>query len=352
MIERYRKSADPVDRDGRDIDPEVGRLSGEGASQVAAASTDKHVKEMSAAWEHRAEPASDDPTYYERPMLHESVWTWAVPLYYYVGGLSGASMALGAAAALNRAQAFDDLVQRCHIIGLAGTVVSGGLLIYDLGRPSRFLNMLRVFRPTSPMNMGAWILTATGGTAFVTVVLRDQRGVLGSIGEAFGFISGLFGLGLATYTGVLIANTAVPAWQASRKSLPVLFGASAVASLGCAFDVFGERVAGSRIPHAFGIVGRAAEVGAGIYTEHEASAVSRVGRPLKQGWSGVLWRTSALLMATSLGLALLPTRTRKRRVWSGVLGSVASLLMRFSVEAAGKASARDPRASFYGQREQ
>jgi hypothetical protein len=352
MIERYRKSVEPVYTDGRDIDPDVGGLMGEGVSQVTTGSSAKHLDEMSAPWRHLPEPVPDNPTYYDRPMLQQSVWSWAIPLYYYVGGLSGASMALAAAVSLKKDQELDDLVQRCNTIGFAGTVVSAGLLIYDLGRPLRFLNMLRVFRPTSPMNMGAWVLTATGGTAFTTVALRRQRGVLGFIGEAFGIVSGLFGLGLATYTGVLVANTAVPVWQASRKSLPVLFGASAMASVGCAFDVFGERVAGNRIPNAFGIVGRGAELAAGIYTEHEASAVSRVGKPLKQGWSGVLWRTSTLLMATSLGLALLPTRTRKRRVWSGVLGSVASLLMRFSVEEAGKASARDPRASFYGQREQ
>jgi formate-dependent nitrite reductase membrane component NrfD len=351
MTQRYRKSAEPAYTDGRDIDPDVGRLMGEGAMQVATGAGGNHIKEIAAAWHHLPEPASDDPTYYDRPMLQQSVWSWTVPLYYYVGGLSGASMALAAAVSLKKDRELDDLVQRCHTIGFAGTVVSAGLLIYDLGRPSRFLNMLRVFRPTSPMNMGAWVLTAAGGTAFATVALDRQRGVLGFIGETFGIISGLFGLGLATYTGVLVANTAVPVWQGSRKSLPVLFGASAMASVGCAFDVFGERVAGNRIPNAFGIVGRAAELAAGIYTEHEASAVSRVGRPLKQGWSGALWRTSTSLMTVSLALALLPSRTRKCRLWSGVLGTVASLLMRFSVEEAGKASARDPRASFYGQHE-
>jgi hypothetical protein len=149
---------------------------------------------------------------------------------------------------------------------------------------------------------------------------------------------------------VLVANTAVPVWQASRKTLPVLFGASAVASVGCAFDVFGSNLIGYPVPNAFGIVGRAAELTAGILMQREACAIPRVGRPLKRGLSGVLWRTSALLTATSLVLAVWPRRSGKRRIWSGVLGSIGSLLVRFSVEQAGKASARDPRASFYGQR--
>jgi len=211
----------------------------------------------------------------------------------------------------------------------------------------RFLNMLRVFRPTSPMNMGAWILSATGGTAFVTVALRRHRGVVGAIGEMFGMVSGIFGLGLATYTGVLVANTAVPVWQASRRALPALFGSSAVASLGCAFDAFGLKTPAN----AFGIIGRSAELVAGFCMEREASGVPRVGRPLKRGLSGVMFRTSTLLTAVSLALALWPNATRKRKMVSGVLGSLGSLLMRFSVEAAGKASARDSRASFQRQRQ-
>jgi hypothetical protein len=350
MIERYRKSVEPAYTDGRDIDPDVGRLMGEGATQVTTGSSAKHIEEISGTWKHVPEPAPEDPTYYDRPLLHASVWGSTVPLYYYVGGLSGASMALAAAASVVKNEELDDLIQRCHMIGFVGTAVSGGLLIYDLGRPSRFLNMLRIFRPTSPMNMGAWILSATGGTAFVTVALRPQRGILGFIGNTFGILSGLLGLGLATYTGVLVANTAVPVWQASRKTLPVLFGASAVASVGCAFDVFGSNLRGYPVPNAFGIVGRAAELTAGILMQREACAIPRVGRPLKRGLSGVLWRTSALLTATSLVLAVWPRRSGKRRIWSGVLGSIGSLLVRFSVEQAGKASARDPRASFYGQR--
>ncbi len=347
MIERYGNSIEPVYTDGRDIDLELGRLLGEGAQQISKGAADKHIEEMSETWEQLPEPTADDPTYYERRMLQESVWSWAIPLYYYVGGLSGASMALAAAVTLKKDESLDEFVQRCHTLGFVGTVVSGGLLIYDLGRPMRFLNMLRVFRPTSPMNMGAWILSATGGTAFMTVALRRQRGLLGVIGETFGIVSGFFGLGLATYTGVLVANTAVPVWQASRKTLPALFGSSAVASLGCLFDMFGAKTPAST----FGMIGRGAELAAGFCMEHEAGAVQRVGRPLKRGLSGVMFRTSTLLTGVSLVLALWPKGTRNRKIVSGVLGSLGSLLMRFSVEQAGKASARDPRASFHAQRQ-
>lgn len=351
MITLYRDSVEPAYTDGRDIDLELAQLEGEGAQQRSEGKPDPHEKSKAGVWEGLPEPSSEDPTYYDRPMLQESVWSWAIPLYYYVGGLSGASMALAAAATLKEDEGLDSFIHKAHIIGLAGTVVSGGLLIYDLGRPARFLNMLRVFRPTSPMNMGAWILSATGGTALLTVVLRRRPGVLGFIGEAFGILSGLFGLGLATYTGVLISNTAVPVWQSSRKSLPALFGSSGVASIGCAFDIFSEDKAAAGITRAFGIAGRAAELTLGICMEHEAGATPIVARPLQRGLSGVMFRASAALTAASLVLAVLPNSTRKRRRLSGLLGSAGSLLMRFSVEQAGKASARDPRASFHQQRQ-
>lgn len=352
MKERYRKSVEPAYTDGRDIDLDVGQLIGEAAHQVSKGSPDPHEEKKAGVWRQLPEPSAEDPTYYDRPMLQESVWSWTIPLYYYVGGLSGAAMALAAAAALKRSEDLDSFIHQAHWIGFTGTVLSGGLLIYDLGRPARFLNMLRVFRPTSPMNMGAWILSATGGTAFLTVALRRKCGPLGLIGEAFGLLSGFFGLGLATYTGVLVANTAVPVWQSSRRSLPALFGSSAVASLGCAFDIFGvDHAAASGITRSFGIVGRSGELAAGFCMEREASRTPIVGRPLKRGVSGLMFRTSTLLTAVSLVLAALPNRTRKKRIASGVLGSLGSLLMRFSVESAGKASARDPRSSFHQQRQ-
>ncbi|MBV9083426.1 MAG: polysulfide reductase NrfD [Acidobacteriaceae bacterium] len=300
-------------------------------------------------WEKIPAPDISDPTYYDLPLLHEPVWEWAIPLYYYVGGVSGASMALAAAAQLKSADAFDSLIQRCHRIGFVGTSLSSALLIWDLGRPSRFLNMLRVFRPTSAMNMGAWILSVSAGTAAATVVLPRRAGILRSVGHTLGFISGVFGLGLATYTGVLVGNSAIPVWQESRRVLPVLFGASAVASVGSLFDFF-EHVEQRRVTVLFGNIGRSAEIAAGMAMERQAGRVPRVAHPLKRGINGLLWRTASLLTATSLVCSLLPNRTRAKRVAAGVLGTMGSLLIRFSVHHAGAISARDARASFHHQR--
>jgi formate-dependent nitrite reductase membrane component NrfD len=347
---RYKTSVEPVYSDGRDIDLEVAELSGEAAEQQASGAAGTHIKQQAQTWTQLPEPKPGDPTYYDRALLNESVWTWAIPVYYYVGGLAGGSLVLAAAVQTQPSEKFERLIKRCHWIGFIGCCISGALLVYDLGKPQRFLNMLRVFRPTSPMNMGAWILTGTSGAAFTTLLLRGRSDTFGAIGESAGYIAGLMGMGLATYTGVLVSNTAVPLWQASRRLLPVLFAASAVTSVGSFFQLLEQTPDESRITQAFGTVGEVAEVTTAIITEQQASEVPRVGRPFKRGVSGAMWRTAAILTASSLVMGLFPNQTRTRTLTSGLLGTIGSLLMRFGMEHAGNASARDPRASFHHQR--
>ncbi len=350
MNVRYKNSVEPVYTDGRDIDLDLGSLAGEAADQRSSGSPDEHLKSGPTLWQQLPEPQSTDPTYYERPLLKESVWEWAIPTYYYVGGLTGAALVLGAAAQLADESRFARLIRRCHWIGFVGASVSGLLLIRDLGRPSRFLNMLRVFRPTSPMNMGAWILSAVGATSAPPLLLRGRGGVLGSIGDAFGIASGVFGMALATYTGVLIANTAVPLWQESRRALPILFGASAMSSVGSLFEIFSENEDERRITKVFGSAGQIAEIAAAFAMERQASVVPRVARPLKRGLSGALWKGATLLTAVSLVLSFVKNNSRQQRVAGGVIGTLGSLLMRFAVEHAGVVSSRDARASFHQQR--
>ncbi len=350
MTVRYRKSVEPVYTDGRDIDLEIAGLSGEGADQASSGSSDRHMQDIAQTWQQLPEPRSSDPAYYDRPLLKEPIWELAVPLYYYVGGMTGAALVLAAAAQALRPKHAERLIKRCHRIGFVGAAISSGLLIFDLGRPERFLNMLRVFRPTSPMNVGAWILSGVSGTSTMTISLLGRSGPWGTAGEAFGFASGFLGMGLATYTGVLVANSAVPLWQESRRVLPILFGASAMASVGSAFEMFVESSAERRITSVFGLVGQVAEIAASVAMEKQASVVPRVGRPLKRGFSGAMWKAAAVFTAGSIAARVLPNPSRKRRIAVGVLGTLGSLLMRFAVAHAGSVSARDARASFHQQR--
>ena len=347
---RYKSSVEPVYTDGRDIDTEVATLTGEAADQEASGAADKHLKHEMQVWQQLPMPKPGDPTYYNVPMLNEPVWEWAIPTYYYVGGLTGAALVLSAAAQIGDSRGREELIRRCHWIGLIGAGVSGGLLIYDLGMPSRFFNMLRVFRPTSVMNMGAWILAGTGAMAFLALTLRGRKNWRGKTGEIAGYLAGIFGAGLATYTGVLTANTAVPVWQASRKILPVLFGTSAMSSVGALFELTVENSEERRLTKIFGTAGQIAEFAASIAMEKQASVVPRVGRPLRRGLSGFLWRTAMVLTAGGLVLGLIPKPTKRRRLAAGIAGTLGSALMRASVEHLGTASARDARASFQQQR--
>ncbi|MGH2811069.1 MAG: NrfD/PsrC family molybdoenzyme membrane anchor subunit, partial [Actinomycetota bacterium] len=152
--------------------------------------------------------------YYGRPVLKEPVWIWAVPAYFYAGGAAGAALVLGAVAQLAGRDELRDLVRNCRRLGALGTAGGGILLIYDLGRPERFLNMLRLFRPTSAMSIGSWTLAVAGASSAAAAVLP------GIAGNTAGLVAGAAGLPLAGYTAVLLADTAVPLWQSSRKVLP------------------------------------------------------------------------------------------------------------------------------------
>jgi formate-dependent nitrite reductase membrane component NrfD len=290
-------------------------------------------------------------TYYDQPLLPQPVWKWMIPAYYFVGGVTGAALVMSAAAQIRSPfPGRSQLMRSCRWIAFGGSGISAVLLVADLGRPERFMNMLRVFRPTSPMNMGAWILTGVGVTAPGALILQGRSGLLGWIGGVCGLLAGLFGAGLATYTGVLASNSAVPLWQESRRMMPILFGASAMASLGSVLQLTPAAEQGRSISTTFGRIGQIAELVSGALMERQASQVERVGRPFRQNASGAMWRTAAILTAVSVVIAVLPGRSRTKRIASSILGMLGSALMRFSIEQLGKASARDARASFQQQR--
>src|SRR5260221_41148 len=181
-------------------------------------------------------------SYYGLPALKPPVWTWEVPLYFFLGGIAGLSACIGFAAQMLHGA--PELIRLCLWVGLLGAAICPVLLIADLGRPLRFLNMLRVFKLQSAMSMGAWILVAFSGCVFLAVLCFELyvRGftyplLIGLLwlAEASAAVTGLL---LASYTGVLIGATAGPVWSENRKLLPAHFltsglcGASGILELG------------------------------------------------------------------------------------------------------------------------
>jgi formate-dependent nitrite reductase membrane component NrfD len=337
--------------DGRNINPDLGALSGEGAGQLTLSSK-YDVALQSKSFPYM--PSQQDwtsPTYYDVPVLKEPVWIWSIPAYFYVGGVAGVGATLGAAVQLVAPREMRSLVLKARWVATAGGAVSAALLIHDLGRPSRFLNMLRVFRITSPMSMGSWILSVFSTAAGAAVVLPFGPRIFRPLTDVFGVIAGIFGLGLSGYTGVLLSQSAVPVWQSAYRTTPVLFLASGTAAAASFFEFFDLNKKEAETVERFGLMGKLMELGATITMEADACRIKRVGRPLQEGLSGALWQTAKVLTISSAVISVLPGTSRPKRIVAGLLGSAASICLRFGVFYAGKASARDPRASFEQQRQ-
>lgn len=290
--------------------------------------------------------ATPENGYYQVPLLKQPPWTWEIPLYFFVGGAAGAAAVIGAIADYTRADR--ELVKHARWIAAAGSVISPALLIADLGRPERFLSMLRVFKPQSPMSVGVWTLLgfSTGASAAAFAgFLRDRYGpslplrVLENAGQA---ASLAFGLPFSNYTGVLIGATAIPVWNRKAGDLPLHFGASGLGAAVGILELMGHRK--SRALQALGLGAAIFETWEGLRIESRSHSHLE---PLKHGSSGFLTRTGGALsgpIPTALRLASIfagnkPSQSLRRyAAWSSVLGS---LITRIAWVRAGHVSAQD-----------
>jgi formate-dependent nitrite reductase membrane component NrfD len=283
-------------------------------------------------------------SYYGKPIVKEPTWKPEIGWYLFTGGLAGGSSVLHGFA---RVTGNERLATSCTYIGAAADAVSPLLLISDLGRPERFLNMLRVFKVTSPMSVGSWILLVSSG-ATTTEAALEALGILRPVKWLAEVVSFVSGGPLATYTAALLANTAIPVWSEARDELPWIFGASAAASAGAAAVVFTpNEVAGPARRAA--IAGGVAELGLFKAMEHK---LGFVGEVYKQGEAGKYARVSKLCTAAGAGLlALRGKRSRAAAATGGALVLAGELALRWSVFKAGFQSARDPRYTVVPQKE-
>jgi formate-dependent nitrite reductase membrane component NrfD len=286
-----------------------------------------------------AEPRS----YYGEPVIAKPVWTPEIPTYFFVGGLTGASAPLTLIASL---RGNDVLARRAAAIALAGSIASPALLISDLGRPERFLNMLRMLKVTSPMSVGSWILSAFGPAAALSAG-RELLGLWPRGGRAAQVAATLLGPALSTYTGALIAQTAVPAWHEARRELPFLFAAGSLASAGSLALLVtpSEHAAPARRMALAGAIGELLAVRAMERRLGDLNAAYR------RGAVGALARASKLL--TGAGAAAVAARHGPAALAAagGAAILAGALLERWTVFRAGFAAAEDPRFVTGPQRE-
>jgi DMSO reductase anchor subunit len=282
-------------------------------------------------------------SYYGRPVLKEPVWQPEIPWYFFTGGLAGASSVLSLVARIAGNQ---KLARRSLWVGTAAELVSPALLISDLGRPERALNMFRVFKVTSPMSVGSWILGVSGG-ATITSALLELSGRLKPVKYAAELVSSLAGAPLSVYTATLISDTAIPVWHEARQELPFLFGSSALASAGAAAAIV--------VPPAEAGPARRLAVG-GVLAENALfelmeKRLGMIGEPYSTGEAG---RYKKLAKACTLGGAALLARPGRRSrlaaAAGGALVLAGEVALRWSVFRAGFQSARDPKYTVAPQR--
>lgn len=297
---------------------------------------------------HRGEapmvPKAEFASYYGQPILNKPVWNSPdIPGYLFLGGVAGAGSVIAAAAQLTGRPALSTTLK-------VGATVAAGLsgvaLVHDLGGPARFLNMLRTFKPTSPMSVGSWLLAgyaplAAGAAASAVTGMALPLGAIATTGAA------VIGPAIATYTAALVANTAVPAWHDAHRELPFVFAASAVAAA-AGLGLVGAPLCQTGPVRRLGIVAASAEMAGTKLMEQRMGLSSEA---YKVGKAARYRRLGAIASAAGVVGAALGGRSRMLSAVSGSALLAGSAFLRFSIFEAGMVSAEDPRYTVVPQRE-
>ena len=287
-------------------------------------------------------PPATPTSYYGQPVIKPPVWEPDIGVYLFTGGLAAGSGMLAAAA---RRSGNDALARRGTLLAVAGASISPVLLIRDLGRPARFHHMLRVFKVTSPMNMGTWILSGFG-TACGVAAACEVLGILPRLRNRAEVAMAMIAPALATYTAVLLADTAVPTWHEARRELPFLFAAGAAGSAGAAATML-TPVAASRPARRLCVGGAVAEL---VAAELMQRRLGELGRPYHEGAPGGYARAAKALTAGGAALLAVAGRWRVAALAGGAAVLTGAMCTRWSVFRAGFASAEDPAYTVQPQR--
>ncbi len=281
--------------------------------------------------------------YYGRPMIKPPEWTDLIPTYFFVGGLSGAAALLGFTERIARN---DRLARTMIFTAAAGSAISGFCLIADLKRPERFANMLRVFKPTSPMSMGVYLFSAFGGAATIAAA-SELTGILRPIGRIFEGIAALLGPGMSVYTAVLIGDTVVPAWHYGRLSMPAVFAATSAATAGAAGMLFAPARA-ARPARRLALLGGIAMPIA--LEQLHVELGPRQMEAFEHGEARTFSKAARWLNLAGLTAALFAKNSDVAGKVAGTLLLAAGAAERFGIFRAGCVSAKDPSYTIDAQR--
>lgn len=293
-------------------------------------------------------PDAEFTSYYGRPVIKEPVWRKPdVPGYLFLGGLAGASSVLAAGAQLS---GYREVARVGKTAAVGAISLSAVALVHDLGKPERFLNMLRVFKPSSPMSVGSWLLAGYGPVAGVAAA-AELTGLFPRAGRAATVGAGLLGPAIATYTAALICDTAVPAWHEGHREMPYVFAASAASAAG-GLGLLATGIDDARPARELAAVGAAVELAARrrMLARLAGDRTQNLAEPYQAGRTGALLRVAEGLTAAGLAGAVLGRRSRLVSAASGAALLAASAMTRWGIFEAGMASARDPKYTIVPQR--
>ena len=301
-------------------------------------------------------PEPEFRSYYGRPIVKAPPWDSKIASYLFLGGLAGGS------ALLSLGGYFTDrpALRRNGRLGALGAASLGTVaLVADLGRPERFLHMMRTVKPTSPMSLGSWLLAGFATNAGVAAAIEvdrmtDERLPLGPLRPVLHALelptsvaSGVLGAPLAAYTAVLLGDTAVPTWHEMHAHLPFVFVSSASLASG-GFALVTTPVAETGPARFFAVAGVAGELAAMHVMKGAMDPVSV--EPLEQGKPGAWLTWSERLSVIGGAGVLLGGRRRWVAAASGLALMTSSALTRWGVFWAGKESVKDPRYTVIPQR--
>lgn len=305
-------------------------------------------------------PPAEFTSYYGRNIVKPSPWKAEIPAYLFAGGVAAGSSLLAAGADLTDRDALRKTGRLGAIVALT---ISMAALVHDLGKPSRFLNMLRTVKLTSPMSVGTWILSTYGPFAALAAAAEiagmlpagAYRGKAGPllrlalrVGRPAGVVAAVTAPPVAAYTAVLLSDTATPSWHEAYRELPFVFCGSAAAASG-GLGMIGSPISQAGPARHFAVGGAVVEL---LMEKQMERSMGITAEPLHQGKAGKLMRASTLLTAAGAAGALLGGgRSRVVAVLSGAALMTGSACTRFGVFEAGQASARDPRYTVVPQRE-
>lgn len=299
--------------------------------------------------------------YFDRPLLKKPQWDWAVISYLFLGGIMGGS---GVLAALAQRSEDKPLERTSRYLSMALALACPAVLVSHLGRPERFLNMMRVVKFKSPMSMGVWGLvgySAFAGLNAAAQLSRDR--ILPAWIQRLEpkpvtvTLQAMFGAFTAGYTGVLLSATAIPLWAKGKYHIPAISvcsamsGACAINAIALCADPNGgaAQVKLERLEACAAVLEVAALV-------HFRISAGDTGDPMFEGARGERLRTwtvgAGILAPLALNAVSLLTRTHRKRpsilrtLLAGGLVLAGGYILRETLIEAGKASADDPSQAF------